>query len=166
MDNSASALLMVAVIVIVLGAAGIWWSLRRPARKLQRRIRGEALAASERYTPAARVPVYGSPPAAAVQPPVPEKRPDPSDAGLQDNQRVAAMRALLQRGDEHLSPESTFERTLPMPVQEMLDDPASTAPMAWNPTQPSEDLGVIDLELPEDRPRRTRLSGDHEHVSL
>ena len=34
------ACLMVAVIVIVLGAAGIWWSLRRPARKLQRRIRG------------------------------------------------------------------------------------------------------------------------------
>lgn len=120
MSSAASVILLAAALVAGCVGLGLWVALRRPRRNLERRNRNEALAAAGRYTPAVRVSPYGSP--------------DPRARGLSDAERVQAMRTILTRSD----PPRTTVIDSPAAVHafEQRDDPATTAPMAWQPTLP------------------------------
>jgi cell division septation protein DedD len=127
-----SLILIGACIVITVGAVAVWMAIKRPVQSRERRQRDDALAAAERYTPATRQPVYGAP-----------ARPDPCAPGLSDQERVAAMRALLHRGDAHAAgaeAESVdgFAATRPS----LDDEVMTTSPMAWRQTQPVNETVV------------------------
>lgn len=158
MGPAAPALLLAATVIVVLGCAGAWLVLRRPARRLERRRREEALAAAARTTPAPRMSPYGGPPKAAPAPiPAPDPAPDPCAPGLSDAERVDAMRRLLLQGQG--GPARS--------VAELLAEDSgrlSTTPMAWNPTLPPDEAEVVDRRRPGGRPRVRE--GDHEHVTL
>jgi hypothetical protein len=148
----------------VVGTLAVWFTLRRPARAIERRQRDEALAAASLYTPAERSPNYGS-------------APDPCAPGLSDGERVQAMRELLLRGDRKAAEaaaaaaaidivlhEGSFEPTQPMDPR---DPGPTTSPMAWKPTQAADE--------PADPPtwQRTRPWGpaevpadEREHITI
>lgn len=124
---------------IVAGFAGlvVWLAVRRPSYERERR--DEALSAAQQITPAARVSPYGAPPAVAAPPPA-----DPCDPGLSDTERVEAMRALLRAPRE--------------PAAELIEDPMTTSPMAWNPTLPQAEVDVLPPTAVHER--------DREHITL
>lgn len=146
MGSATSLLLLGAALVAAAGALGVWFALKRPAQALRRRQRAEALAAADRYTPAERVSPYGSTPQSPA--------PDLSAPGLTDAQRVAAMRALLARGDNRGNRSSAARAAVagttmaaaglaaaaPPADTGYGDDIGSTAPMAWQATMAPEDL--------------------------
>jgi hypothetical protein len=126
-----SLILIGACIVITVGAVAVWMAIKRPVQSRERRQRDDALAAAERYTPAARPPVYGAP-----------ARPDPCAPGLSDQERVAAMRALLHRGDAHAAGAESVDGFAA--TQPSLDDEVmTTSPMAWRQTHPENETVVV-----------------------
>lgn len=152
MGSTASLLLWGAAVVAALGAVGLWLVLRRPVQLMQRRQRAEALAAAEQVTPARRPPAYGTGP--AVQPTVPA---DPCAPGLNDNERVSAMRQLLRRGDKRgFSHSLTAEH----------DEAMTTTPMAWNPTLPPDEADAVHAQRQARRSVRVRQDADHEHITI
>lgn len=157
MGSTASLLLLGAATVAAIGTFGVWLALRRPAQKLERRQRDQALAAAAHYTPAERVSPYGPPP-------------DPCAPGLSDAERVEAMRALLLRGDRRLAEaeaqaqadaEDSHAPTQPMSPR---DAEMTTSPMAWKPTLPPDEAEAFE-RLHDRRSVRTQDS-DHEHITV
>jgi hypothetical protein len=155
--DSTTSLLVGAAIVAAIGTLAVWFTLRRPARTLERRQRDEALAAASLYTPAERSPNYGA-------------APDPCAPGLSDNERVQAMRELLLRGEgkkveavDILLHDSPFEPTRPMDPR---DPGPTTSPMAWKPTQPLGDADVRDWERMPPQEADDAYSGQREHITL
>ena len=153
MGSTASVVLLGVAIVCAVAAAGVWIAIRRPALHRQRRQRASALAAAERYTPAPRKAVYGS-----VKP-----APDPCDPGLTDGERVAAMRALLLRGDAQAA-QAVMDVDWPSTTNDHHDDPMTTTPMAWNPTLPPDEAEEWDVKRPPSRPRVRE--GYHDHIAV
>lgn len=151
MGSTASLLLLGAAIVAAIGTWGVWMALRRPAQALERRRRDAALAAAAHYTPAERVPAYGHPP-------------DPCAPGLNDAERVEAMRALLMRGDRRAAEIESPEAHAPTQPLGLRDAEMSTSPMAWNPTLPQDDADA--LEWQRDRRRAQARGSDHEHITV
>lgn len=145
-------LLLGAAIIAVIGTLGVWLTLRRPSRHIQRRQRDEALAAAAHYTPAERNPVYGA-------------APDPCAPGLTDAERVQAMRTLLLQGDQQAARANgdafanlAFAPTQPLDAH---DAGPTTSPMAWKPTQPFED------DLADSRGRAEHPSSEErEHITI
>lgn len=173
--DSTTSLLVGAAIVAVVGTLAVWFTLRRPARAIERRQRDEALAAASLYTPAERSPNYGS-------------APDPCAPGLSDSERVQAMRELLLRGDrlaaertesansaehaehaEHAGTvdialhERSFEPTRPMDPR---DPGPTTSPMAWKPTQPLDDAEVNAWQPTAPYDPRTSPADEREHITI
>lgn len=173
--DSTTSLLVGAAIVAVVGTLAVWFTLRRPARAIERRQRDEALAAASLYTPAERSPNYGS-------------APDPCAPGLSDSERVQAMRELLLRGDrlaaertesaksaehaEHAERagtvdialhEGSFEPTRPMDPR---DPGPTTSPMAWKPTQPLDDAEVNAWPPTAPYDPRTSPADEREHITI
>lgn len=173
--DSTTSLLVGAAIVAVVGTLAVWFTLRRPARAIERRQRDEALAAASLYTPAERSPNYGS-------------APDPCAPGLSDSERVQAMRELLLRGDrlaaertesaksaehaEHAERagtvdialhEGSFEPTRPMDPR---DPGPTTSPMAWKPTQPLDDAEVNAWQPTAPYDPRTSPADEREHITI
>ena len=148
MGSTASLLLLGAAIVAAIGIGAVWVMLQRPARALERRQRDEALAAAAQVVPAGRVPPYGPPP-------------DPCAPGLSDAERVEAMRALLMRGDRQASEAASAQSYLPTQPMALRDAEPSTSPMAWNPTQPLEDVPPASA-----RDSRAAARADHEHITI
>jgi hypothetical protein len=127
-----SLILIGACIIIAVGAVAIWMAAKRPVQSLERRQRNEALAASDRYTPAPRSSPYGQP--------VP---PDPCAPGLSDHERVLAMRALLLKGDAQAAEADLVDGFAP--TQPGFDDEVmTTSPMAWKPTLPPDEAEIVD----------------------
>lgn len=150
-------LLLGAAIVAVIGTLGVWLTLQRPNRRIERRQRDEALAAAAHYTPAERPPVYGG-------------EPDPCAAGLTDSQRVLAMRALLLRGDQQAAQSAgdafadlAFAPTQPLDTH---DAGPTTSPMAWKPTRSLEDEQGDEPGLAPRRPLNQPASEEREHITL
>lgn len=133
MASTLSVVILGFAIIAAAAGAVAWLMLRRPT--LERQQRDAALAASQQVTPAQRVSPYGQP--AAVLP-------DPCAPGLDDNERVEAMRALLKAPRE--------------PVAQLIDDPMTTSPMTWNPTVPQAEVDVLHPHAVSER--------DREHITL
>ncbi len=149
MSSATSLILLGAAIVAGVGSLGVWAALRRPDRSLLRRSRNEALAAADRYTPAARVSPYGSP--------------DPCADGLSDGERVEAMRALLVRGDRRPAEPIEVDGAAPA-FHASRDDPPTTSPMAWNPTLPPYEAEVWELHRDTRKPRVHE--SDRQHITV
>ena len=153
MDPVLSLILIGGCVVAAVGALSVWLAVRRPARSMERRARDEALAAAERYTPAPRQSPYGAP-----------AQPDPCAPGLSDQERVRAMRALLQRGDARAAVADEaqadashgFAATQPA----MDDEVMTTTPLAWKPTLPPDEADAIH----ERQARLQRAQGQVETV--
>lgn len=155
--GSTASLLLGAAMVAVIGALGVWLTLRRPRQAMARRQRDAALAAAADYTPAVRAPAYGV-------------APDPCAPGLTDAERVDAMRALLLRGDQEAAQArgSAFADIGFAPTQPMAphDGGPTTSPMAWQPTQPFEEPEE-GYERTIAQPRTRRVADpDREHITL
>lgn len=137
MTSTASIVLLGLGIVAAFAGVVIWLAVRRPSYERQRR--DEALAAAQQVTPAARVSPYGAPPVVAAV-----ESADPCAPGLSDSERVEAMRALLRAPRE--------------PAAELIEDPMTTSPMAWNPTLPQAEVDVLPPAAVHER--------DREHITL
>jgi hypothetical protein len=139
-------------IVGVVGAISVWLAIKRPAQSLQRRQRDAALAAAEHYTPAPRQSPYGT------------VRPDPCAPGLSDRERVAAMRALLLRGDAQAAdvPDDSFPPTQPGGD----DEQQTTTPMAWKSTLPPDAADAWESHRPRARSTSRSLQDEVEHISV
>lgn len=155
MGSTASLLLLGAAIVAAIGTLGVWLALRRPAQKLERRQRDQALAAAAHYTPAQRPSPYGPPP-------------DPCAPGLSDAERVEAMRALLLRGDRRLAEAEaqadTDDSHAPTQPMAPLDAEMTTSPMAWKPTLPPDEAEAFERQ--RDRRGLRTQDSDHEHITV
>ena len=153
MDPVLSLILIGGCVVAAVGALSVWLAVRRPARSMERRARDEALAAAERYTPALRQSPYGAP-----------AQPDPCAPGLSDQERVRAMRALLQRGDARAAVADEAQADAPhgfAATQPAMDDEVmTTTPLAWKPTLPPDEADAIH----ERKARLQRAQGQVETV--
>lgn len=156
MDPVLTLILIGGCVVAAVGALSVWLTVKRPARSMERRARDEALAAAERYTPAPRQSPYGAP-----------AQPDPCAPGLSDQERVQAMRALLQRGDARMAAAASAEETQSdtlhgfAATQPAMDDEVTTTtPMAWKPTLPPDEADAIH----ERQARLQRAQGQAETV--
>ena len=153
MDPVLSLILIGGCVVAAVGALSVWLAIKRPARSMERRARDEALAAAERYTPAPRQSPYGAP-----------AQPDPCAPGLSDQERVRAMRALLQRGDARAAVADEAQADAPhgfAATQPAMDDEVmTTTPLAWKPTLPPDEADAIH----ERQARLQRAQGQVETV--
>ena len=149
MSSAAGLILLVAATIAAVGSLAVWAALKGPTRRLQRRQRNEALAAAARTTPATRPSAYGAL--------------DPCADGLNDAERVEAMRALLLRGDRRNAGPIELDGAAPA-FSDSREAPMTTSPMAWKPTLPPDD--AVRGEPPRGE-RRTRPSGpDHQHITV
>lgn len=152
MDPVMSLFLIGGGLIAVVAAVAVWLAVKRPAQSLERRQRNDALAAAERYTPAPRQSVYGAP-----------ARPDPCAPGLSDHERVAAMRALLQRGDAQLAAGGVTGDGFAVTQPSLDDEVATTTPMAWKPTLPPDEADAVHSRQSR---KRTASAGQGDTVSL